>query len=195
MRTLSFILLSLFAVAAASAQEPILQSGQSFSLRLAGVPADDQTAISQIYTISDRGSIKLLYLSSEMKAAGLRPSELSRRIESAYKSAQSFTAPNVVITLETAGSVQRYVSVLGEVNARRAVNYTPGLTMIDAIAQCGGFSDFAEPKKVKLTRGGKASYHDLSRTTSSANKVLQPNDIISVPSRKGILGDLFDNKE
>ena len=82
-----------------------------------------------------------------------------------------------------ATSIQLYVSVLGEVNTRRGVSYTPGLTLLEAIAQCGGFSDFANPKRVKLTREGKATIHDLSRTTSDANVKLQPNDIITVPAR------------
>ena len=63
------------------------------------------------------------------------------------------------------------------------MSYTPGLTLLEAIAQCGGFSDFANPKRVKLTREGKATIHDLSRTTSNANVKLQPNDIITVPAR------------
>ena len=174
----------------ASAQEPILERGQSFSLRIAGVPVDDATSINQTYTISDGGTFKLLYL-SEMTAAGLRPSQLARKIESAYRSAEIYTKPNVVISLLEAGTVQRFVSVLGEVNARQTVGYTPGITMLDAIARCGGFSDFADPKRVKLTRKGKASYHDLSRTTTADNAVLQPNDIVTIPARRGPLGTLL----
>ncbi len=185
----SSLLLCLFG-GAANAQEPILEPGQSFSLRLAGVPQDDAASISQTYTISDGGTIKLLYL-TEIRAAGLRPSELSRRIESGYRTAQIYTKPNVVISLLEAGTMQRFVSVLGEVNARQTVGYTPGITMLDAVARCGGFSDFADPKRVKLTRRGKASYHDLSKTTSADNVVLQPNDILTVPARRafgGLLG-------
>ena len=183
---LTFFVFSLIFAWPVFGQEPILQKGQSFGLRLTGVPADDQTSISQTYTISDGGTIKLLYL-EEMPAEGLKPSQLMRSVEKAYINAQIFTKPNVVITLGEAGSIQRYVSVLGEVNTRRGVSYTPGLTLLEAIAQCGGFSDFANPKKVKLSRKGKATIHDLSRTTSKANIKLEPNDIINVPSR-GLFG-------
>ena len=181
-KLINFLIVLLIAAAPIFAAEPILQKGQSFGLRLTGVPADDQTSISQTYTISDNGTIKLLYL-EEMSAAGMKPSQLMRKVEQAYVSAEIFTKPNVVITLGEAGSIQRYVSVLGEVNTRRGVSYTPGLTLLEAIAQCGGFSDFANPKRVKLTREGKATIHDLSRTTSNANVKLQPNDIITVPAR------------
>ena len=182
MRTIACFILACLAPVAALAQEPILQNGQSFSLRIAGVPQDDQLAVSQAYTISDAGTIKLLYL-SEMKASGLRPSQLARKVEAAYRSAQIYSKPNVVITLGEAGGAQRFISVLGELNAQRPVVYTPGLTMLAAVSQCGGFSDFANPKKVKLTRGGKISYHDLSKTSSKDNVILQPDDIVSVPAR------------
>lgn len=185
MRTIIIGILNVLAISLALSQEPVLQSGQSFALRIAGVPGDDQTSLSQTYTISDSGTISLLYL-PEMKAAGLRPSELARKIEAAYRSAQIYSKPNITISLG-GGGAERYVSVLGEVNSRRAVMYTPGLTMIDAIAQCGGFSDFAYPKKVKLTRKGKFTYHDLSKTTSSDNVTLQPNDIITVPDSPGLI--------
>ena len=182
MKAINFSIILTLLATTIYAAEPILQKGQSFGLRLTGVPADDQTSISQTYTISDEGTIKLLYL-EEMQAAGMKPSQLMRKVEKAYEDAEIFTKPNVVIILGEAGALQRYVSVLGEVNTRRGVSVTPGLTLLDAIAQCGGFSDFANPRRVKLTRGGKATIHDLSKTTSKANVKLEPNDIINVPSR------------
>ena len=112
-KLINFLLVTLITAAPIFAAEPILQKGQSFGLRLTGVPADDQTSISQTYTISDNGTIKLLYL-KEMAAAGMKPSQLMRKVEQAYVSAEIFTKPNVVITLGEAGSIQRYVSVLGE---------------------------------------------------------------------------------
>ncbi|MFP6873727.1 MAG: SLBB domain-containing protein [Verrucomicrobiales bacterium] len=184
MRVHTMVLSAVMGVATVSAQEPQLENGQSFVLRLAGVPADDQVSISQIYTISDNGTIKLLYLEDEMAVSGLRPSELSRKIEATYKAAQIFTKPNVVITLGEASGVQRFTSILGEVATPRTIGITPGITMIDAIAQCGGFSTFANPKKVKLTRDGKISLHDLTTTTNKDNIKLKSNDIITVPVRR-----------
>ena len=153
MKAINFSIILTLLATSIYAAEPILQKGQSFGLRLTGVPSDDQTSISQTYTISDEGSIKLLYL-KEMQASGLKPSQLMRKVEKAYEDAEIFTKPNVVIILGEAGAIQRYVSVLGEVNTRRGVSVTPGLTLLDAIAQCGGVSDFANPKRVKLTWAG-----------------------------------------
>ena len=81
-KVLTYFLFSLIITWPVLAAEPILQKGQSFGLRLTGVPGDDQTSISQTYTISDGGTIKLLYL-EEMKAEGLKPSQLMRSVEKA----------------------------------------------------------------------------------------------------------------
>jgi len=166
------------------AQEPRLEKGQSFLLRLAGVPADDQSSISQTYTISDTGTIKLLYLEEEMSVSGMRPSELARKIEAAYKVADIFTKPNITITLGEASGVQRYASILGQVKSPGTVGIVPGLTMLDAIARCGGFNPFSNARKVKLTREGKATFHDLSQTTNKDNIKIKSNDIITIPQRR-----------
>ena len=184
MRIFAMALFSSIGIGAVCAQEPQLENGQSFLLRLAGVPADDQASISQTYTISNAGTIKLLYLEEEMSVSGLRPSELARKIETAYKAAEIFTKPNITITLGEASGIQRYASILGQVKSPGTVGIVPGLTMLDAIARCGGFNPFANSKKVKLTRGGKATYHDLSQTTNKDNIKISSNDIITVPQRR-----------
>ena len=56
--------------------------------------------------------------------------------------------------------------------------------MLDAIARCGGFNPFSNASKVKLTRAGKATYHDLSQTTNKDNIKIKSNDIITVPQRR-----------
>ena len=187
MRIHAVVFFTVMGLAAVCAQEPQLEKGQSFLLRLAGVPVDDQSSISQTYTISDTGTIKLLYLEQEMDASGLRPSELARRIEAAYKQAEIFTKPNITITLGEASGIQRFASVLGHVKSPGTVGIIPGLTMLDAIARCGGFNPFANARRVKLTRAGKATLHDLSQTTNKDNTKIKSNDIITVPQRR-----LFD---
>ncbi len=185
MKSLFAVLLVLVAaLSGASAQETPLAAGQTLMLKLAGVPADEQAAISGQYTVSDGGTISLLYI-PEIRAVGLRPSELARRIESAYRSAQIYTKPNVTINLER-GAVDRFVTVMGEVNSAGQVPYTPGLTMLAAIAQRGDFSDFGDSRDVKLTRGGQVTYHNLSRAASTENATLQPGDLIVV-GKRGLL--------
>ncbi|MFT4548087.1 MAG: protein involved in polysaccharide export with SLBB domain [Pseudoalteromonas tetraodonis] len=189
MKLLSKLLLVLLFVlpTAALAQETALKSGQSFGLRISGVPGDEVALVSAMYGISDAGTIKLPYLKSAITAAGLKPSDLARKIEAAYRTAQIYTQPTIQVDSNTATTKEsRFLSVVGEVKAPRSVNYAPGLTLLDAIAQCGGFTDFADEKKIKVTRAGKVTYHNLSKSAATENVKLQPNDIVTVKPGGGL---------
>jgi protein involved in polysaccharide export with SLBB domain len=182
-----FFLFCLLVPCLAMAQETTLKNGESFGLRISGVPIDEVQLVSAQYGISDAGTISLPYLKTAISAAGLTPSALARKIEAAYRGAQIYTQPTVQVDSSTVGTAaQRFLSVMGEVKAPRSVSYAPGMTLLDAIAQCSGFTDFADEKKVKLTRGLKVSYHRLSASDPKENVKVSPNDIITVRPNKGI---------
>lgn len=189
MKTLSklFLALCLILPTGAFAQETALKTGESFGLRISGVPADEVSLVSAQYGISDAGTIRLPYLKIAIKAAGLKPSALARKIEAAYRSAQIYTQPTIQVDSTTAAtSAQRFLSVVGEVKTPRSVTFAPGMTLLDAIAQCGGFTDFADEKKIKLTRSGKVTYHNLSKGAAAENVKLQSNDIVTVRPGGGL---------
>lgn len=177
-----FLLLICAAIpGAAFAQETTLKSGESIDLRISGVPSDEVMLVSQRYGISDSGTIVLPYLKSPIKASGKKPSALARIIEAAYRSAQIYTQPTIQVSADaqTTGA-SRFLSIMGEVKAPTRLIFTSGMTIFDAIAQCGGFTDFADKKKIKLTRGGKVTYHDLRRGDPKENIKIQANDLITV---------------
>jgi len=168
--------------ASALAQETVLQKGQSIVLRISGVPIDEISLVSAKYGISDAGTITLPYLKGAITASGMKPSALARKIEAAYRSAEIYTQPTIQVDSSGAsgGGSERFLSVMGEVKAPRSISYAAGMTLLDAIAQCGGFTDFADEKKVKLTRGTTVTYHQLNSSDPKENTRLQPNDIVTV---------------
>ena len=103
-------------------------------------------------------------------------------IEQKYKAADIYTRPTVNVAQQTAGAdPTQYISVLGEVKLPQNVPFRPGMTMVDAIAACGGFTDFAKPKKVKLVSGGQSRILDLSNLGSAgAVTKLKVGDSINV---------------
>ncbi len=165
------------------AQESILKAGQSFTLKVSGVPAEDMASLSGIYSVGQSGTIRLQYL-EPVRAVGLRPSELAAKIEKAYKTAQIYTKPTINIALAQDTKSAQMVTVNGEVKAPRGVPYNVGMKMLDAIAQCSGFTDFADKKKVILVREGKRSEHDLRTAGGKSDAVLKPGDQIVVKQRK-----------
>jgi polysaccharide export outer membrane protein len=83
------------------------------------------------------------------------------------------------------------VYVQGEVKNPGVLKFTKDLTMVRAIAQAGGFTPLAAPKRVTLLRGeGQKKENILVNVSamigepeSTPDMPLKPNDIIIVPQR------------
>ncbi len=184
-RTLLLMLFSLtFASRPALAQntEQLLRSGDSIIVKLSGVPSEEISVVSNSYDIGDSGTINLPYI-GEVRAAGVRPSQLQKNIEGAYKSAEIFTHPTIQVTPNRTGEGNfQVIFVSGEVKTPRAVPITPGMTIHDAITSAGGPTDFAKMKAVKHTRGGVTSIRDLRKADNPDAQIpAQPGDKIHVP--------------
>jgi polysaccharide export outer membrane protein len=80
------------------------------------------------------------------------------------------------------------VYVLGEAGKTGRVEMKPGTTMLQALAQIGGFTKFAAKKRVQLRRGAQTYNVDYVAIETGASNagamVLQSGDVIIVPQRK-----------
>jgi protein involved in polysaccharide export with SLBB domain len=187
----TFLILTAMGLSIASAQEPTLKSGMSILLKITGVPAKDQQDLNAAYSISDSGTIRLQYIGT-VSASGLKPSQLSAAIESAYRSAEIYTKPTVNVSINGGDIMSAsYVTVMGEVKAERQVAITTNMTVLSAIAQCGGFTDFADKRKVRLVRNGKEQILDLRKAGGSGDIKIQAEDTLVIKQSTGPLGALF----
>ena len=84
----------------------------------------------------------------------------------------------------------RFVSVLGEVRSPRRVELTRDLRVLEAIAEVGGFTTFADKGDVRIVRralsGAEVEYRFdygayIRGTAPGSNLVLRPGDTIIVP--------------
>lgn len=83
------------------------------------------------------------------------------------------------------------VYVQGEVKNPGALKFSKDLTMVKAIAQAGGFTPLAAPKRVTLLRGEGVKKENMrvnvnamiAEPESAPDMPLKPNDIIIVPQR------------
>ena len=164
------------------AQEPRFAPGQAFTLRISGVPIEDLQQVSGSYTISSGGTIKLPYLTGEISANGLTPTELQRKIESAYKSGEIYVHPTINIST-TGGpqTIDMLVTVGGEVRNPGEVPFRPGINLYSAISSRGGPTEYAEMKKVKLIRNKTEKIYDLRKVTTENNPELMAGDQVVVP--------------
>lgn len=171
-------------VASASAQTTI-KPGLSVKIDIRGVPSEEVSRVTGEYPVSDSGTIKMPLI-EPIVAAGLSPSALGARIEAAYRSAQIYKSPTIMVT-STAITIERQmVHVGGQVRKTGPVDYVQGLTIYQAVQAAGGATEFGAMNRVQLLRGGKVRELNLKRSDEMNFPVLQ-NDTITVPE-KNIFG-------
>jgi len=179
LRILPFLTLAFLAVSSLHAQETVLRAGHQVQLRIANVPASEQSQINGLYHIDDDGKVKIPHLGNQ-PAAGLTPSKLANQMEAAFRNAGIFSRP-VIIDSTSATDERRKVSVSGEVGRVGLVAFSDGLRVSEAITAAGGYSDFSRGE-IRLTRAGEP--YKLSRKQISADPktdiVLEPGDALEV---------------
>lgn len=106
------------------------------------------------------------------------------------------SAPEKYTTLVAPGDIlevhspKEYVFITGEVRTPQAIEYTPGLTLSQAIIHAGGPSEFAKRSKIQIKRrradGGieilRADFDEIIRG-QRPDVELKPNDTVFVPRR------------
>jgi polysaccharide export outer membrane protein len=153
----------------------LLRGGDTLIIRLTGVPPADQ-GIYEI-KVDESGQVSMPYIGN-VAAANFTTVQLKKAIEAAYVQQEIFTNPNVTVDLKE----QRFVDVTGEVRMPQRVPYTKDLTALGAVAACGGFTDFANRRKVKLTQSGVTREFNAKESQSDPSRDIRllPNDKIHV---------------
>jgi polysaccharide export outer membrane protein len=130
------------------------------------------------------GKISMALL-NDVQAAGLTPMQLTVQITTGLK--KFVSDPQVTVVVSAINSQRIYI--LGEVNRAGAFPLLPGMTMLEALSSAGGFTMFANVKKIYLLRNvnGKQekypfNYKDVIRAkTPEQNIPMKAGDTIVVP--------------
>jgi polysaccharide export outer membrane protein len=126
-------------------------------------------------------------LVQDMQAAGLNPGELKQKIEESLK--QFIEIPNVTVVVD-AIAVQSYrVYVTGKVGKPGAIVVEKPLSVLQALALAGGFTEFANPAEMVIVRSNVAetqrlrfNYRDVIKgKNADQNLQLQAGDVVVVP--------------
>jgi len=161
--------------AGAPASVDVMRTGDKISIRLTGVPEGEYLIEAQIPA---SGDITVPLLTHPFHAAGRNASELATEITAAYKNDKIYTNPNVTVIPE-----ERFVNVGGDVRGPSRVLYTPDMTLLTAINSCGGFTEYANRKAVRITRGQQIIIVNCVQATAvpGTDPALYPGDVIYVP--------------
>lgn len=143
-----------------------------------------ETELSGQVAVRPDGKISLALL-SDVQAAGYPPTKLASDI--AEKLKQYVTDPRVTVTVVQMNS--RKIFIMGEVSRAGAFPMLPNMTLMQALSSAGGFSPYANTKKMYLlrTENGKQTkmpinYKALiSGNAPEQNIPLKPGDTIVIP--------------
>jgi polysaccharide biosynthesis/export protein VpsN len=153
----------------------LFRVGDPLTIRLTGVPIEDEKLVEEV--VDGEGNISMP-LVGRFKALGMSTAQLKLKIEQAYRDRKIYSTPNITIIIQ-----QRFVNLSGEVRIPQRVAFTSDLTVLRAITACGGFTDYADKRAVKILRGNDVFIFDAKAALADPSKDVPmiPGDQIQVP--------------
>ena len=156
----------------------VLGVGSSLTIALLDTPTPIPTFDGKI---KEDGTITLT-LNKTFTAAGKTPGDLEKEIRACY--VPKYFKYMTVAVRQEATTLWYYVD--GEVRSPSRQLYSSRITVLKAIASAGGFTDFANKKKARLTRvDGRTQFVNCvkARDNPSLDLEVYPGDKIYVPRR------------
>src|SRR3954447_15849033 len=150
---------------------------------------EDRDNESQRLRVNDNGQLEVPYVGL-VQAAGRTSKELAYNIKSALEKEYYYHATVIIAVDHVSEKSRGKVYVYGAVRGQGPQEIPPDetYTVSKAIIRAGGFGDFADKRKIKLTRkSGEAVTVDLKRVIEQGRTdedvPVQPDDQIYVPQK------------
>lgn len=193
MQVMMMVVLSLLALpvlAQDAATEPRATKGGTVVLQFKNIPSEDVNNVNGEYPVSrEDGTISVPYLSGRVKVVGQTARQVENSLRSLYLSQQIYSDPIIMANVGPKGEVAvdtRYIQVAGYVREKRNLPYREGVTLIQALIDCGDITDFGS-RKIQVTRGKVTRTYDYFSARDRAIRLL-PNDSVYVPRRPAFEG-------
>lgn len=143
-----------------------------------------QPQLSGKVTVASDGTIAMPLI-GRVPAAGQTPEELKADLEKRY--VRYVHDPNATVRVSNPASHVFYV--IGEVNKPGAYKLHSGEVLSQALAEAGGFGEFADPSKIRILRHKETETvvltvnYNVVRSGGdlSADVPVEPGDTVSVP--------------
>lgn len=163
--------------------------GGVVTITLKNIPAEDVGNVNGEYPVSQSdGTIALPYLENRLYVAGKTARQVEEMVQSQYVSQKIYNQPIVQASVaskeEAIEAMTRYVMVTGYVGSKRNLRYRKGMTLIEALLECGDITDFGS-RRIQVTRKNITRTYDYFSARDRDLK-LQPDDKIYVQKR-GVL--------
>ena len=150
---------------------------------------EDRENESQRLRVNDNGELEVPY-AGLVPAAGRTCKQIAYAVKAMLEKEYYYNATVIIAVERLSERAKGRVYVIGSVRGPgpQEIPFDETYTVSKAVIRAGGFSDFANKRKVKLTRkNGEAFEVDLKRVIeqgrSDEDVVLQPDDQVFVPQR------------
>ena len=151
-----------------------LEPGDPVAIKIQSYPSG-----SSVDTVIDEAGYIKLPLVGEVRAAGRTPADLAKFIERVYVDEGIYK----YVTVNVFASAGSYY-LRGEIrNPGRVPLSTSGTTLLQALVQAGGWTDYANPKKVQILRGDEILTVNVLEIEKNPTKDvnLEAGDVIIIP--------------
>lgn len=185
---LSLLLLPVFAQDAAT--EPRASKGGSVTVQFKNIPSEDVNNVNGDYPVSrEDGTISMPYLSGRVSVAGLTARQVENKLRALYLAQEIYSDPIIMANVGPKGETpvdSRYIQVTGYVAGKKNLPYREGMTLIQALIECGDITDWGS-RRIQVTRGKVTRTYDYFSARDRSIKLL-PSDSIYVPRRPAFEG-------
>jgi polysaccharide export outer membrane protein len=153
----------------------LLRNGDRLSVSLRGIPNPEDLQVE----VDESGCITLPLI-GPIKVTGQTSSAAERTIEKEFVEGGYYRRITVIVVAE-----EDFYFVQGEVKSPGRFPLAGDMTLLQAIAAAGGYTDYAKPSKVRIMRGDEILYFNVERITRrrDPDPFLKRGDIVVVERR------------
>jgi len=152
-----------------------LKRGDRVAIHLRSIPAPQDIHDE----IDSYGDVNLPLIGT-VHLEGRTTSEAEKLIEKAYKEAKYYTRITVIVVAQADEYFMR-----GEIKSAGKYPLTGDITLLMAIAAAGGYTDYANPKKITIYRDQRILHFNAFRIEAGKDDdpLIEPGDIIVIDRR------------
>ncbi|WP_339805373.1 XrtA/PEP-CTERM system exopolysaccharide export protein [uncultured Marinobacter sp.] len=153
--------------------------------------------LSQTIIVRPDGFISMP-LMGDVSAEGMEPEALAAEISAGLSEVIRSPEVTVMVNSPVSAEYRNRVRITGQVGSPLSVPYRQGMTVLDLVLESGGLTDFAAGGRAVMHRHTGTEYESFSLDLNAildngdmrTNYVVQPGDVISVPRKQLLRGEL-----
>ncbi len=137
-------------------------------------------------------------LMGDVEAEGMRPEDLAQEITTGLSEVIRNPEVTVVVDSPVSAEFRSRVRITGQVGRPISIPYRQGMTVLDLVLEAGGLTPFAAGNRAVMHRQTGEEYESFDLNLKAiledgdmrTNYTIQPGDVVSVPRKSLLRGEL-----